>query len=74
MKAAAFLDGLIDVWDAISASASLDGGKRSPDDIVPDGRYLLTLQKMLLSQIDWTSPIFWAPFSLMGYGDFCFTS
>lgn len=70
-KAGAFLDGLLETWDYASASA--DGSSKSPADIVPDGKYLLTLQKMLLAQIDWSSPIFWASFVLMGYGDFCFS-
>ncbi|EEA20085.1 hypothetical protein EYB25_007618 [Talaromyces marneffei] len=69
-KATAFLDQLLEAWDATSMTES---GIKSPEDFVPDGKYLLTLQKMMLPQIDWTSPIFWASFALMGYGDFCFS-
>ncbi|RAO65939.1 uncharacterized protein BHQ10_001951 [Talaromyces amestolkiae] len=69
-KATAFLDKLLEAWDATSVT---DSGSKSPEEFVPDGRYLLTLQKMMLPQIDWTSPIFWASFALMGYGDFCFS-
>lgn len=70
-KASAFLDHLLEVWDAASAEAS--GGK-SPEQFVPDGRALLSWRKMMLPRIDWSSPIFWASFTLMGYGDFRFTT
>ncbi|EED24579.1 conserved hypothetical protein [Talaromyces stipitatus ATCC 10500] len=73
-QATAFLDRLLEAWDAISSEMSAStGAVKSPEEFVPDGRYLLTLQKMMLPQIDWTSPIFWASFALMGYGDFCFS-
>jgi CHAT domain-containing protein len=69
-KATRFIDNLLDTWNMKSTTAP--DGVRNPADIVPEGEYLLTLQKMLLPQLDWTSPYFWAPFVLMGYGDFCF--
>lgn len=72
VKAATFLDSLLEAWDVDPGISGPQSTKR-PEDIVPDGRYWLILQKMMLHQIDWTSPIFWAPFTLMGHGDFCFS-
>lgn len=70
-KATRFIDGLLDTWKIKSPTTTPNGGK-NPADIVPEGEYLLTLQKLLLPQLDWTSPYFWASFVLIGYGDFRF--
>ena len=44
----------------------------SAADFVPEAEYLILTLRMVLDQLDWTSPFFWAPFTLMGYGGFCF--
>jgi CHAT domain-containing protein/tetratricopeptide (TPR) repeat protein len=66
-QAEKFLDEVLEMWNK-----QKEGGHRSPTDIVPDGEYVLELQKILLPDLDWTSPFFWAPFVLIGYGDFRF--
>ncbi|KAH8697807.1 CHAT domain-containing protein [Talaromyces proteolyticus] len=71
-KATEFIDSLLDLWNLPTEKTETDDEIKSPTDIVPEGKYLLTLQKMLLPQLDWTSPFFWAPYVLIGYGDFSF--
>ncbi|KAJ5855619.1 uncharacterized protein N7529_009563 [Penicillium soppii] len=65
-KVGLLLDGMLENWTAPG-----DQG-RSPAEFVPDAQFLLLTTKMILGQLDWTSPFYWAPFTLMGYGDFRF--
>ncbi|KAJ5238958.1 hypothetical protein N7468_003577 [Penicillium chermesinum] len=65
-KAGALLDDLMDDW----ASAGAD--QLSPAEFVPDAEFLLLRLRMLLDQLDWSSPFYWAPFTLIGYGGFRF--
>jgi CHAT domain-containing protein len=66
--AARYLDQLI------QTSPSGDGDSRGPKDFVPDADYMILMTKMILEQLDWTSPFFWAPFVLMGYGSLRFAA
>ncbi|KAJ5757758.1 uncharacterized protein N7511_006452 [Penicillium nucicola] len=65
-KAGVLLDGIVGDWTA----ADMQG--RVPAEFVPDAEFLLLTLKMILDQLDWSSPFYWAPFTLMGHGDFCF--
>jgi CHAT domain-containing protein len=65
-KVGLLLDGMLENW---TAPGDQD---RSPAEFVPDAQFLLLTTKMILGQLDWTSPFYWAPFTLMGYGDFRF--
>ncbi|KAJ5689391.1 hypothetical protein N7462_003783 [Penicillium macrosclerotiorum] len=61
-KASLFLDDMLDTW----TSSGHEG--QSPAEFVPDAEFLLLTLKMILNQLDWTSPFYWAPFTLVGYG------
>ncbi|RAH67001.1 CHAT domain-containing protein [Aspergillus aculeatinus CBS 121060] len=63
-KASQFVDNLLESW---TSETTNDGGPR-PDEFVPDAEWLLQMSKMILDQLDWTSPFYWAPFMLMGSG------
>ncbi|PYH99985.1 hypothetical protein BO71DRAFT_341987 [Aspergillus ellipticus CBS 707.79] len=65
-KATQFLDQLLDSWNR-KASGSDD---HAPEEFVPDAPFLLMMSKMILAQLDWSSPFYWAPCMLMGYGSF----
>lgn len=65
-KAGALLDELMKDWDSTGSHG------QKPADFVPDAEFLLLRLRMLLDQLDWTSPFYWAPFTLMGYGSFRF--
>ncbi|KAJ5304316.1 uncharacterized protein N7443_003976 [Penicillium atrosanguineum] len=60
------LDGMLENWGVATK------GNPSPTEFVPDAEFLLFTLKMILSQLDWTSPFYWAPFTLVGYGGFRF--
>ncbi|GFF96259.1 hypothetical protein IFM53868_08447 [Aspergillus udagawae] len=64
--AARYLDQLI------QTSPSSNGDSRGPEDFVPDAEFTILAKKMILDQLDWSSPFFWAPFVLMGHGNFRF--
>ncbi|KAJ5948917.1 hypothetical protein N7454_002224 [Penicillium verhagenii] len=66
-KAGILLDQMLDNW----TSPGADDG-RQPADFVPDAEFLLLTLKMILNQLDWSSPFYWAPFTLVGYGGFRF--
>ncbi|PKX96365.1 CHAT domain-containing protein [Aspergillus novofumigatus IBT 16806] len=66
--AARYLDQLI------QTSPSGDGDSRGPKDFVPAADYMVSMKKMILKQLDWSSPFFWAPFVLMGYGSLRFAT
>ncbi|KAG2026263.1 hypothetical protein GB937_001771 [Aspergillus fischeri] len=66
--AARYLDQLI------QTSPSGDGDSRGPKDFVPDADYMILMTKIILEQLDWSSPFFWAPFVLMGYGSLRFAT
>ncbi|KAF4189667.1 hypothetical protein CNMCM7927_007351 [Aspergillus lentulus] len=68
VHAARYLDQLI------QTPPSGDGDSRDPKDFVPDADYLISMTKMFLKQLDWSSPFFWAPFVLMGYGSLRFVT
>lgn len=61
-KAGILLDQMLENW----ASTDVTGPR--PADFVPDAEFLLLTLKMILSQLDWSSPFYWAPFTLVGYG------
>ncbi|KAJ5573867.1 uncharacterized protein N7459_008294 [Penicillium hispanicum] len=65
-KASRFLDDMLTNW-----TSSNEEGQR-PVDFVPDAGYLLLTLRMILDQLDWSSPFYWAPFTLVGYGGFHF--
>ncbi|KAJ6033119.1 hypothetical protein N7444_010890 [Penicillium canescens] len=65
-KAGALLD------DIMGYRSSPDILGRVPTAFVPDPEILLLTLKMILEQLDWPSPFYWAPFTLMLYGDFRF--
>ncbi|RHZ61825.1 CHAT domain-containing protein [Aspergillus thermomutatus] len=67
-RAAHYLDQLM------QTSPSNDGDSRGPKDFVPDAEFMVWTTKMILDQLDWSSPFFWAPFVLMGYGSFRFAT
>ncbi|KAF7179905.1 hypothetical protein CNMCM7691_008957 [Aspergillus felis] len=67
-RAANYLDQLM------QTSPSGDGNSRGPKDFVPDAEYMICTAKMILDQLDWSSPFFWAPFVLMGYGSLRFAT
>ncbi|KAJ6110314.1 hypothetical protein N7486_002549 [Penicillium sp. IBT 16267x] len=61
-KAGLLLDQMLENW------ASSDVAGQSPAGFVPDAEFLLLTLKMILDQLDWLSPFYWAPFILVGYG------
>ncbi|GFG07794.1 hypothetical protein IFM5058_03599, partial [Aspergillus udagawae] len=65
-RAADYLDQLI------QTAPSSNGDSRGPEDFVPDEEFTILMTKMILDQLDWSSPFFWAPFVLMGHGNFRF--
>jgi CHAT domain-containing protein len=67
-RAADYLDQLM------QTSPSGDGDSRGLRDFVPDAEYMIWTTKMILDQLDWSSPFFWAPFVLMGYGSLRFAT
>ncbi|GIK00931.1 hypothetical protein Aspvir_004961 [Aspergillus viridinutans] len=67
-RAADYLDQLM------QTSPSSDDDSRGPKDFVPDAEYMIWTTKMILHQLDWSSPFFWAPFVLMGYGSLRFAT
>ncbi|KAJ5620187.1 hypothetical protein N7510_004171 [Penicillium lagena] len=65
-KAGALLDSMVKSW------APSEGNEQSPAQFVPDAEFLFQTLKMILDQLDWSSPFYWAPFTLVGYGGFHF--
>jgi CHAT domain-containing protein len=65
-KAGILLDGMLENW----SNTEVEGHR--PAEFVPDGEFLLFTLKMIIDQLDWSSPFYWAPFTLVGYGDFRF--
>lgn len=65
-KAGKLLDWMLESWSSTEVE-----GKR-PADFVPDAEFLLITLKMIIDQLDWSSPFYWAPFALVGYGGFRF--
>lgn len=65
-KVNTLLDDMMEGW-----GASNEGGQ-SPAEFVPDADFLFLTVRMILDQLDWSSPFYWAPFTLMGYGGFRF--
>jgi CHAT domain-containing protein len=65
-KAGMLLDGMLENW----TSTEVEG--RSPAEFVPDAEFLLFTLKLIIDQLDWSSPFYWAPFTLVGYGGFRF--
>lgn len=68
-KASALLDQMVEPWETLT---SMEQGAKSAVEFVPDAEFLLLTLRMILSQLDWTSPFYWAPFTLVGYGGFRF--
>jgi CHAT domain-containing protein len=66
-KVALLLDDMLENWTAPGQQG------HSPAEFVPDAQFLLLTLKMILDQLDWSSPFYWAPFTLMGFGDFRFS-
>lgn len=66
-SASLFLDGLLETWD------SMDATGQSLEEYLPAARWALSKIKMRLNQWDWSSPFYWAPFMVMGHGDFRFS-
>ena len=64
--ASTFLDDMLENWGVSTTEG------QSPTEFVPDAEFLLFTLKMILSQLDWSSPFYWAPFTLVGYGGFRF--
>ncbi|KAJ5647309.1 hypothetical protein N7490_003681 [Penicillium lividum] len=64
-KAGILLDQMLENW-------SSDVAGPSPAEFVPDAEFLLLTLRLILNQLDWSSPFFWAPFTLVGYGGFRF--
>lgn len=64
--AGTFLDELLDDWRSTGVSGQI------PTQFVPDAEFLLLRLRMLVDQLDWSSPFYWAPFTLIGYGGFRF--
>ncbi|KAJ5804832.1 hypothetical protein N7474_010698 [Penicillium riverlandense] len=65
-KAGILLDGLLENW----SDTEVEGQR--PAEFVPDAEFLLSTMKMIIDQLDWSSPFYWAPFTLVGYGGFRF--
>jgi CHAT domain-containing protein len=65
-KAGALLDDIMGDW----SSPHILG--RVPAEFLPDAEFLLLTLRMILEQLDWSSPFYWAPFTLMGYEYFRF--
>lgn len=65
-KASLLLDELLD-----NCTSTAQEG-HGPAEFVPDAEFLRMVSQMILHQLDWSSPYYWAPFALMGYGDFRF--
>lgn len=65
-KAGILLDGMLESW----TSTEVEGPK--PAEFVPDAEFLFFLLKMTIDQLDWSSPFYWVPFTLVGYGGFRF--
>ncbi|CAL5870758.1 uncharacterized protein PFLUO_LOCUS4998 [Penicillium psychrofluorescens] len=65
-KASALLDSMVKNW------ISSGDNEQSPAEFVPDAEFLFLTLKMILDQLDWSSPFYWAPFTLVGYGGFHF--
>ncbi|KAJ5894517.1 hypothetical protein N7495_006208 [Penicillium taxi] len=63
-KAEEFLNDILEDW-------TVQRG-HDPSEFVPDAKYLLHIKRMILTQLDWSSPFYWAPFTLVGYGGFRF--
>ncbi|KAJ5735709.1 uncharacterized protein N7483_000834 [Penicillium malachiteum] len=65
-KAGILIDQMVENWNSPGSSGL------SPAEFVPDAEFVLLTLKLILVQLDWTSPFFWAPFTLVGYGGFRF--
>jgi CHAT domain-containing protein len=65
-KAGLLLDGMLANWTATEVE------DHKPAEFVPDAEFLLFTLKMIIDQLDWSSPFYWAPFTLVGYGGFRF--
>lgn len=65
-KAGLLLDELVHDW---AAKGEED---HNPAEFVPDAEFLLSILKMIIDQLDWSSPFYWAPFTLVGHGGFRF--
>lgn len=65
-KAGLLLDDMLDNWTATGVE------DHSPAEFVPDAEFLLFTLKMVIDQLDWASPFYGAPFTLVGYGGFRF--
>ncbi|KAL4742390.1 CHAT domain-containing protein [Aspergillus similis] len=61
-KASLLLDDMLHNWTATELE------DHSPAEFVPDAEFLLSTSKMFIDQLDWSSPFYWAPFTLVGYG------
>lgn len=66
-KAGTLLDQMLDDWSGSGTTG------QNPAEFVPDAEFLLLTLKMILGQLDWSSPFYWAPFTLVGYGGFRFS-
>ncbi|KAJ5665315.1 uncharacterized protein N7477_007763 [Penicillium maclennaniae] len=64
--AGTLLDDMLQGWGVATRES------HSPTEFVPDAEFLLFTLKMILNQLDWNSPFYWAPFTLVGYGGFRF--
>ncbi|KAJ5495197.1 hypothetical protein N7539_000313 [Penicillium diatomitis] len=49
-----------------------DASGYSPEDFVPHAEFWILMMRMRIADMDWTSPFFWAPFTLVGYGGLSF--
>ncbi|KAJ5099549.1 hypothetical protein N7532_006550 [Penicillium argentinense] len=64
--AEALLDEIVSKW----SSSSEEDGSHCPAEFVLDVKFLLFTLKMIMGQLDWSSPFYWVPFTLVGYGGF----
>lgn len=69
-KANAMLDELVEPWE--TRELVEQGESKKAVDFVPDVEFVVFTLRMILSELDWTSPFYWAPFTLVGYGGFRF--
>ncbi|KAJ5995255.1 hypothetical protein N7481_002232 [Penicillium waksmanii] len=73
-RASVLLDEMVEPWETGSSreQGGSEGAEQSAAEFVPDAEFLVLTLRMILSQLDWTSPFYWAPFTLVGYGGFRF--
>jgi CHAT domain-containing protein len=71
-RASVLLDEMVEPWETSQEQGGSEGVAENAAEFVPDAEFLVLTLRMILSQLDWTSPFYWAPFTLVGYGGFRF--